>query len=214
LTTRSVAAPLVAALGLAASDVAAARIYVGFPYSTLSISPTVDGMPTQGLETSVYVDRTGIAAAGGRLDLPTPGDVYPLRTAKQAFDELSNGPRPLVEPYCGPIPGQSGSPPRANVASAPCPSPVPIRVTGARIGLLLTFDASSVTQSPGTPIVVPAWFFTVADNGLGPALIAIDPSILAPPEQPQPVNATAVTGGQPGPGSFSSAGPSPTSVHS
>ena len=207
--TRTTAAPLLAALGISPTDVAAAQVYVGYPDSTLSVSSTVDGMPTAGLETSVTVDRTGIAGASGRLQLPTAGDVYPLRTAKQAFDELANGPRPDMAPYCGPIPPESGQTPASKVTPVPCPSPVPVPVTGARIGLLLSYDTASQAQGPAAPLMVPAWFFTIAGVGLGPAVIAIDPSFLAPPEGSPPTNPAQSEGTAPGSGSAGSAGPNP-----
>ncbi len=203
--TRSMAAPLLAGLGLGASDVAAATVYQGSPNSTLSVSPTVDSMPTQGLETTVYADRTGIAGASGRLDLPTPGDVYPLRTAKQAFEDLAKEPRPMMAPYCGPIPGVPGGTSAGPVPLPRCPSPEPVKVTGARIGLLLTYDMSSDSHGMGVPLMVPAWFFTVLAGGTGPVMIAIDPSFLAPPDQPQPGNPGSVPGGS-GSGSDGSAG--------
>lgn len=210
--TRSMAGPLLAGLGLASADVAAATVYQGSPSSTLSVSPTVDGMPTQGLETTVYADRTGIIGASGRLDLPAPGDVYPLRTAKQAFDDLARQPRPLMEPYCGPIPGAPGRTSGAPLPPTRCPSPVPVRVTGARIGLLLSYDASSDTHGMGVPLMVPAWFFTVATGGTGPVVIAIDPSFLAPPDRSYPGEPKSVPGGLPGYGSGGSAAPNPAST--
>jgi hypothetical protein len=166
-------------------------------------------MPTVGLETSITVDRTGIAGASGRLQLPTAGDVYPLRTAKQAFDELANGPRPDMAPYCGPIPPEFGQTPATTVTPVPCPSPVPVPVTGARIGLLLSYDTASQAQGAAAPLMVPAWFFTIAADGLGPAVIAIDPSFLAPPGGSPPTNPAQSDGTAPGSGSAGSAGPNP-----
>jgi hypothetical protein len=184
---RAAAAPLLAVLGLAPAEVAAAAVSTGYGDATLSVSPTVDGRPTQGLETTVYVDRAGVTAASGRLGPPTSGDVYPLRTAKQAFDELATQPRAVMEPYCGPIPA---SDPGAAVPPVPCPSPVPVRITGARLGLLLTYDMSGGTPGQAIALMVPAWFFTEAGtgagSGTGPQMIAIDPAFLAPPVQPQP----------------------------
>jgi hypothetical protein len=78
-----------------------------------------------------------------------------------------------------------------------------VRVTGARIGLLLSYDASSSAPGPGVELAVPAWFFTVADDAAEPAVIAIDPSFLAPPAQPEPTNGPD---GLPGSGSDGSPG--------
>ncbi|MDQ1486457.1 MAG: hypothetical protein QOJ62_2150 [Actinomycetota bacterium] len=103
-TARAAAAPLFAALALSGTE----QVSVGMPTSSVLISPAINGMPTQGLETSVDVDAKGIRSAIGRLDAPNAGDDYPLRTAKSAFDELGNGPHTMMMPYCGPMPMPMG----------------------------------------------------------------------------------------------------------
>jgi hypothetical protein len=217
---RAAAAAMLAAAGVASVDAAAAAVSVGSPTSTLSVAPTVDGMPTQGLDTSAEVDLTGVAAAGGRLDLPAAGAPYALRTARAAFAALADGPRPLVPELCGPVPvdggtlppvpgaGGSGAPEpapvpsskaaaaRSGAPSAPCPTPSPERVTGAVLGLLLAYDATADAVGPGRDVAVPAWFFQVQGSQASAAIIAVDPALLAPP--PEPATSGGAAPGSPG----------------
>jgi hypothetical protein len=152
----------------------------------------------------VDVDARGIRSATGRLALPTAAADYPLRTAKQAFDDLGNGPRPMLAPYCGPLPMGSGgaelgapqpAPASAPVAQAPgpmpCPTPKPVAITAATIGLLLTWEG---TQG-GSALLVPAWFFTTAGSDYPVVTIAIDPHYLGSPSGPSgPAGSTAPSG--------------------
>jgi hypothetical protein len=200
-TTRSAAAPLLAALNHAGSDWSAANVSVGAPDSVLSLSPVISGMRTQGLETSVIVDQVGIAAADGRLDPPTLGKLYPLRTAKAAFDELVNRPRPEMPVYCGTLPAKPGVLLGSPQSPRACPTPTPTRVTGARLGLVLSYD---MTGTLVTEVVVPAWFFDVAGDAVGPAVMAIAPSFVQPLVRSAPPSPVAVPGGLPGAGSGAS----------
>jgi hypothetical protein len=240
-TTKAAAASLLSALGVSGDE----QFNVGVPSSTLTIAPQVDGMPTEGIETNVDVDARGIRAAAGYLDAPKAGTVYPLQTAKAAFDSLADRPEPMIAQYCGPIPGPivngpvapvaplpSGvaipnatavtkptttpntvlvaSPPPAlgsavnggpasppDVVSAPsspttytCPTPEPQKVTGAVLGLQLEYDATG----SGSNILVPAWFFTIADSTYPTTAIAVDPSFLGDQAIPPVGEASAVSG--------------------
>jgi hypothetical protein len=240
-TTKTAAASLLSALGISGDE----QFDVGMPASTLTIAPQVDGMPTTGIETNVDVDARGIRAASGRLDAPKASTVYPLQTAKAAFDSLANRPEPMIAQYCGPVPGpivngpiapvKSGvavpnavtvptataavptnpvtlaSPPPAlaspmnggpasppdvvsqpaTIASSyPCPTPQPQKVTGAVLGLQLEYDATG----SGSNILVPAWFFTIADSSYPTTAIAIDPSFLGDQAIPPVGGASAISG--------------------
>jgi hypothetical protein len=99
--TRAAAASLLSALGVTGSD----EFNASSPASTLTVSPQIDGMPTQGIETDVDVDALGIRAAEGQLAAPKAGDDYPLQTATAAFKSLADRPVPAIAMYCGPIPG-------------------------------------------------------------------------------------------------------------
>jgi hypothetical protein len=225
--SRAAAAPVFSGLGLQGAE----QVEVGAPTSYVSISPLVGGLLTQGLETSVEVDTKGIRSAHGRLSMPAVGTDYPLRTAKQAFDDLRNRPQPMMAmPYCGPVgPNQPAPPvalpparesastssggaagqgiaspkipsgsgiPSASVGGAPvpaCPTPKPQRVTGASIGLQLTYEGSGI----GSALLVPAWFFTVEGWTSPTAVIAVDPAFL---DSGNPTQTASSTPGQVDPG--------------
>ncbi|HMC70569.1 MAG TPA: hypothetical protein VKJ07_15540, partial [Mycobacteriales bacterium] len=80
-TSRAAAAPVISGLGLEGAE----QVNVGAPSSYVSISPLIGGLQTQGIETSIDIDTTGVRSAHGRLAAPAAGDDYPLRTAKQGF---------------------------------------------------------------------------------------------------------------------------------
>lgn len=98
--TKAVAASLLSALRVTGSE----QFNASSPWSTLTVAPQLDGMPTQGIETNVDVDAKGIRAATGRLVAPKAGDDYPLQTAKVAFASLADRPMPMIAMYCGPMP--------------------------------------------------------------------------------------------------------------
>jgi hypothetical protein len=88
------------------------------------------------------------------------------------------------------------SPPDMPVSSPPagptytCPTPEPQKVTGAVLGLQLEYDATG----NGSNILVPAWFFTVADSAYPTTVIAVDPSFLGDQAIPPVGGASAVSG--------------------
>jgi hypothetical protein len=92
--------------------------------------------------------------------------------------------------------GGPASPP--DVISAPpgspttytCPTPEPQKVTGAVLGLQLEYDGTG----SGSNILVPAWFFTVADSTSPTTAIAVDPSFLGDQAVPPVGGASAVSG--------------------
>ncbi|MHB1614062.1 MAG: hypothetical protein ACYCXA_06575 [Actinomycetes bacterium] len=171
--TRAAAAPLLATLGITGIG----QVGIGAPASTLSVSPTVDGLPTVGEDTTVVVDAVGIRAATGRLQAPLASDTYPLRSARDAFDALVNGPRPMLARYCGPVPSSS-----VPVPEPTCPAPEPTRVTGARLGLMLAYDATGT----GSYLLVPAWLFTVEGSVEPVPVIAVAPAYLTAPTTSMP----------------------------
>ena len=213
---RAAAAALLSGLNISGSE----QVDIGAPTSTVTMTQSVGGFATEGLETSVTVDSTGVEAATGRLEQPTKGDDYPLRTAKDAFTDLNQRPRMMMMPYCGPMPmriptgpdekfplnsaapgvAPPGGPdvqpgvettvaPRTAIAPVPsCPTPKPTPVTGASLGLQLTYDGSGA----GAEILVPSWLFTVDGSTSPAAAIAIDPAYLAGPDESPGAGTTAV----------------------
>lgn len=215
---RALAAPVLAAAGIGATDAAAATIGTdgsGPGSVAVTVSPTVAGLPTSGLDTVVVVDADGVVAATGRLEVPDSATPYPLQTAAAAFDELRGAPVPAIGMPCdnapapatpepgtpepatpepatpAPRPDGSGTP----VAPDPCGSPEPTVVTGARLGLLLTAEQ----RGSGTGwLLAPAWFFRL-DEGTELPVLALAPSALAP-VTPEPVDPGTGAGGEPGSG--------------
>ena len=61
-----------------------------------------------------------------------------------------------------------------------CSSPEPIKITGAHLGLEIEYNATTA----GATILVPAWFFTLADSSVATTAIAVDPAYLGTPPQP------------------------------
>jgi hypothetical protein len=236
---RAAASALLSGLNITGTE----QVDVGAPTSTVTIRQSVGGSTTEGLETTIAVDATGVEGATGRLEQPTKGDDYPLRTAKDAFADLNQRPRMMLMPYCGPAPepmpmripdtptgkfplnsaepgvapgGASDGAPDATVAPAPptavgspvapptavesvpppaaieptrsCPTPKPIPVTGASLGLQLTYDGSGV----GAEILVPSWLFTTEGSTSPLPVIAIDPAYLAGPDESPGAGTTAV----------------------
>ena len=60
-TTKAAAASLLTALGVSGDE----QFNSGAPKSYLNVSPTIAGLPTQGIDTNVNVDARGIAAGNG-----------------------------------------------------------------------------------------------------------------------------------------------------
>jgi len=220
-TARTAAAPLLAALGVSGPG----QVSVGSPWSTLSVAPAVGGLPTSGDDTTVIVDAAGVRAATGRLHTPRASDSYPLRSARDAFTVLANEPRPMIAQYCGPLPG-SGAPEEGRSSSGPtlvpstqpippttpgsppaaaptrvCRTPQPSRVTGAQLGLILSYDASH----GGSDVLVPAWLFAVAGTNEPVPVIAIAPTYLAAPTT-GPSTASSSPGAQSGASTGSTGG--------
>ena len=104
--TKAAAASLLSALGISGDE----QYNAGTPWSTLTVSPTIGGLATQGIDTTVSVDASGVEGATGQLEAPTAGADYPLRTAASAFTALQDQPRPMIAPFCGPIPVDGSAP--------------------------------------------------------------------------------------------------------
>jgi hypothetical protein len=110
-------------------------------------------------------------------------------------------------PIAPPVPvnsGNVGSPPvdaspPIEVSPVPCPTPEPIKVTGAELGLEIEFNATS----DGATILVPSWFFTLADGSIATTAIAVDPSYLGTPPVPTGIATTGVASGGPAGGGAS-----------
>jgi hypothetical protein len=122
--------------------------------------------------------------------------VYPLVTAQQAFDAFTALPVPMPAVDC-PVPSASASAsdaigcvasvgaPALGAPSIACPTTPdgkgtcptetlpPTVVTGATLGLMLTWDTE--------PLLVPAWLFTIDGASDTLPMIAVQPSYLGDP---------------------------------
>lgn len=127
--------------------------------------PTVAGLVTHGLTTTVRVSGDRVTSAGGWLGGSRAGATYPVISAKAAWQRLVRTPlaRPLIA--C-PEPQPDGSDPMI------CGGP--ITVTGARFGL-------SLHQENGRPLLVPSWLFDVRGSDTALAVVAVAPRYLAAP---------------------------------
>ena len=82
-----------------------------------------------------------------------------------------------------------------------CPTPQPSRVTGAQLGLILSYDASHT----GSAVLVPAWLFAVAGTNDPVPVIAVAPTYLAAPTT-GPSTASSSPGAPSGPSTGSTGG--------
>jgi len=109
----SAAAPIRAALTNAGTLInadATARVDAYGPEGSITLSPSISGMPTSGVETLVNVDGQGIKGAMGRLTVPTGDVAYPIDGAGKVLTrENVNVPlgapeaRSAMPAFCGPI---------------------------------------------------------------------------------------------------------------
>lgn len=153
---RAAAAPVLAAIGI---DMTAARVQTYPGGGSVTVDPTVDGLETVGLSTSIGVDGTGaIISASGWLSVPGAGDSYPLISAKKAFDRLPSSPRMMLCPV-----GPDGK---------GCTEPKPQQVTGAHLGL------SVAPLEKDALALLPTWLFDVKGQDSPVTAIAVDPSYL------------------------------------
>lgn len=124
----------------------------------LIIEPMAGGLPTSGLATRLQLSTEGrLLSAAGSLSTGVEGDTYPLRSARQALDDL-----PVVA---------FGAP----CDATGCPEgPV---ITGARLGLSL------VAMEQGAALV-PAWLFDVEGSPVPLVALAVADRFLDPPGKP------------------------------
>lgn len=140
----------------------------------------VDGKDTDGFSTTLSVgsDRR-IFSGDGWLGRPTGrGPAYPLISAAEAFKRLQ------AQPYAEILLCR----PQAGGGCAPTPQ---VRITGARLGLMMASDS-------GRPLLVPAWLFTAEGHSDPIAVVAVQSRFLRTPASPDPSGGMSegpVTGG-------------------
>lgn len=209
-TVRRAAAPIVAAAGVNLDD-AVVRVEWG----TLWVDPTVDGLRTVGLNTSVTVDEAGtVTWANGWLGGVEGADDYPLISAQEAFDALgAQMVLPMIACDEGPEPRPmdpdlvGGDAVAGTEMVAPCGPVEPIEVTGVEFG----YSVQWVDE--GSTILVPSWLFMTEGNEAYPmAQIAVEPKFLGLPDpadlrgEPEPAVDPALVDPATGGGSGGSVG--------
>ena len=135
------------------------------------VEPLAGGLPTHGMSTRLQLsNQARLVSATGSLSIGQEGDLYPLRTARKAFDGI-----PVV------------------ALGAPCDAagcPEGPAVTGARLGL------SRVVLDQGAVALVPAWLFTVQNSPVPLVALAVADRFLGGPDpvRTEPGSGTGVTG--------------------
>jgi hypothetical protein len=179
----SAAEPLLAAAGVVGDP--RVQSWPGSPTASVQVDPVVAGLPTSGVRTVVDVDDEGILGALGRLGDPAEGPAYPILSAQKTFDRLASLPIAMPAIAC---------PESVDGRPNPCPTPTPMSITGATLGLQLAYDA-------GEPVLVPAWLFTVADSDEPVAMVAVvDDFLTDPTGGDDPVSGSGSSGSEPGSG--------------
>ncbi len=169
------ARPVLVAVGLPETRAAVLGAYGDT--RTVSVDPLVDGRTTVGATTTIEVGTVGVLGATGVLATPVTGPSYPIITAAQALDRLRSMPRPEIAMACA--------------EGAVCPGIGPQPITGASLGLQLSYDG-------GTPILVPAWLFILSTPNPPIAVIAVQDAYLADPTPSGGDNPASAAPGGPG----------------
>jgi hypothetical protein len=186
---RTAARPVLDAVGL---DADTAVVWAGQPQAIVGADPTIGGLATQGLTTSVTVSGTRVESASGWLGRTRAGSEYPVISATAAWKQLQR--TPMMRPMLACV--EKAAPDSASGAGRdPLMCGGPIVVTGARFGLSLHEDS-------GRQVLVPSWLFDVRNSGNPLAVVAIDPRYLSAPSGPP------IGGIQPGSGGSGSSGSS------
>jgi hypothetical protein len=135
----------------------------------------------------IRTPQMGVATAASGpsssdLALPSP---RPPGLVQPSAPDLPPAPAMSAAPSFGTAEPAATPEPLGPPTIAPCPSPKPLRVTGATLGLLMSYDGDGI----GSEVLVPAWFFSIEGSASPTAEIAVDPSFLEQPQpQPQPLD--------------------------
>ena len=143
---------------------------------TVQVDPVVGGLPTFGWSTGVDVsataaDQATVSGAHGWLAPASRADSYPLVSAPKAFDRLPSPPRMLLA-CAAPEPAPDAGPIAGGATPPSCPQPQPQRVTGAHLGLSLTWLADQQAA------LLPTWLFDVEGSEQPVPSVAVDPTYL------------------------------------
>jgi hypothetical protein len=160
---RRAAAPVLRAVGI---DPEAAEVLTGWRTSVVTVDPSVAGLPTSGMATSVVVDADGVLAAAGWLGAVARGPDYPVLGPAETID-LWRGGRPATA--CPSVLPAGARRPEE------CDRPE-VRVAAATRGLM-RWSVHGVSR------LVPAWILSGTaggEDGWRASLPAVTPSHLPP----------------------------------
>ena len=148
---------------------------------TVTLSPTIDGIATTGLEWGVAVGDEGrVLGLWGTIAETEPLGTYPLRTTARAFEDLQAG-RDVV----GGVMAFAERAGRPEPAIEPPPTRAEIEVSGVRLRRMVVTHAGD-----GTALLVPVYEFLSPDGHPVAAVVAVAPDLVqleAPPaNQPLP----------------------------
>ena len=120
---------------------------------SVRIEPVVDGLPTEGMTTSVTIGEGGVVEyANGIFGHPQAADEYPLIGTSAAIDRLNKG-----EGFAGPRP-LMGAAEDATAAASGEPGPI----TGSEPGSVGSGEPGSV--APGEPVPPPSCETTIPSD--------------------------------------------------
>jgi hypothetical protein len=169
------------------------------------IDPTIVGLPTSGVQTSISVDDKGVVNGYGRIGNPVELAQYPVISAAEALKTLNAMPRPEIAIAC---PVENNINPSVSASAVPlpgCGTPAPMVLSDVTFGLQLQWDGAKT-------ILVPAWLFTPKGSTSSSDVIgsvAVAPEYIAEPT-PIPVPSMSTmpmpVPGSAGGGSVASAG--------
>ncbi len=167
---KRIASGILRAVDLASDDLTVSQ---GGRIADVRAARRVDGKIVAGLETNLAMTGTGRVEYGnGWLGTLHGAANFPLVTATDAFRRLAAQPRAYPD-ICR-IQPKGG-----------CAAPEPVKVTGARLGLMLSADEHG-------SLVVPAWLFTVAGELSPMPVVAVSDRYLGKPSTPRLKPSTGV----------------------
>jgi len=139
------------------------------------VEPLAGGLPTSGMSTVLQLSsQAKLVGATGWLSTGREGNLYPLRTARKAFDDM-----PVF------------------ALGAPCDAagcPEEPAITGARLGL------SRVALDEGAAALVPAWMFTVKGSPVPLVALAVADRFVGGPDPAKTIPGTEPGTPEPDPG--------------
>jgi hypothetical protein len=144
---------------------------------SVSVAPSVDGLPVIGMDSYVEVGSGGLVlSASGWLSQPERGDSYPLVDTDEALERLRAGGGFAIAATDAEGGATEPAIDQPAIACVDCPEPGPhvVTVTGVHQALM----------AAGT-YLVPAYVFETSSGDM-PVVAVVDELLVAPDEEPVP----------------------------